>query len=58
MDKDGNVIVNAPQSSYQFRDANSEAMLRGLQIELTSTVLPGKIDVWKMPDANGLSVDW
>jgi len=45
-------------SKVRVKLENNEALLRGLQIELTSSVLPGKIDVWKMPDANGLSVDW
>jgi hypothetical protein len=37
---------------------NNSAELRGLQIELASSVLPGKLDVWSLPDASGLKVAW
>lgn len=45
-------------SKIRVKLENNEALLRGLQIELASSVLPGKIEVWKMPDAAGLTVNW
>jgi len=45
-------------SKIRVKLENNEPLLRGLQIEFISSVLPGKIDVWKMPDASGLNVDW
>lgn len=45
-------------SKIRVKLENNEPLLRGLQIEFVSSVLPGRIDVWKMPDANGLTVNW
>ncbi|MCX7762930.1 MAG: hypothetical protein N2252_08845 [Candidatus Kryptonium sp.] len=45
-------------SKIRVKLENSEALLKGLQIELTSSVLPGKLDIWKMPDAGKLAVAW
>ncbi len=45
-------------SKIRVKLENDEALLRGLQIELISSVFPSKFDVWKMPDASGLTVSW
>jgi hypothetical protein len=45
-------------SKVRVKLVNNEQYLRGFELELISSVLPGKIDVWKMPDANGLNVKW
>jgi len=53
-------VFNAGQKGSKIRVTvdNNSFDLRGLQIELTSSVLPGKLDVWSLPDASGLKVDW
>jgi hypothetical protein len=53
-------VFNSGQKGSKIRVKvdNNSAELRGLQIELTSSVLPGKLDVWSLPDASGLKVAW
>jgi hypothetical protein len=53
-------VFNSGQKGSKIRVTvdNNSAELRGLQIELTSSVLPGKLDVWSLPDASGLKVAW
>ena len=53
-------VFNTGQKGSKIRVTvdNNSFDLRGLQIELTSSVLPGKLDVWSLPDASGLKVDW
>jgi hypothetical protein len=53
-------VFNSGQKGSKIRVTvdNNSAELRGLQIELASSVLPGKLDVWSLPDASGLKVAW
>jgi hypothetical protein len=53
-------VFNSGQKGSKIRITvdNNSAELRGLQIELASSVLPGKLDVWSLPDASGLKVAW
>jgi hypothetical protein len=53
-------VFNSGQKGSKIRVTvdNNNAELRGLQIELASSVLPGKLDVWSLPDASGLKVAW
>jgi hypothetical protein len=53
-------VFNSGQKGSKIRVTvdNNSAELRGLQIELASSVLPGKLDVWGLPDASGLKVAW
>ena len=53
-------IFNPGDESCKIRVklVNSEVNLRGLQINFKLSVLPGKIDVWKMPGAAGLNFVW
>jgi hypothetical protein len=53
-------VFNSGQKGSKIRVKvdNNSAELRGLQIELASSVLPGKLDVWSLPDASGLKVAW
>ena len=53
-------VFNSGQKGSKIRVTvdNNSAELRGLQIELTSSVLPEKLDVWSLPDASGLKVAW
>ncbi len=45
-------------SKVRVKLINNEQYLRGFEIEFISSALPGKADVWKMPDASGLNVKW
>jgi hypothetical protein len=53
-------VFNSGQKGSKIRVTvdNNSTELRGLQIELASSVLPGKLDVWSLPDASGLKVAW
>ncbi len=53
-------VFNAGQKGSKIRVTvdNNSSDLRGLQIELISSALPGKFDVWKLPDASDLKVAW
>lgn len=53
-------VFNPGDESCKIRVklVNNEMNLRGLQINFKSYALPGKVDVWKMPDAVGLNLVW
>ncbi|MFN3134518.1 MAG: PQQ-binding-like beta-propeller repeat protein, partial [Candidatus Kryptonium sp.] len=53
-------IFNPGDESCKIRVrlVNNEMNLKGLQISFKLSVLPGKVDVWKMPDASGLNFVW
>lgn len=51
-------VFNSGQKSSKVRVTieNNSDNLRGIQIEFNSSVLPGKLDVWQLPDASGLKL--
>ncbi len=53
-------VFNPGDESCKIRVVlvNNEVNLRGLQIKFRLSVLPRKVDVWKMPDASGLNLVW
>ncbi len=53
-------VFNAGQKSSKIRVSvkNGGSDLRGIQIEFNSSVLPGKLDVWRLPDASDLKLAW
>ncbi len=53
-------VFNSGQKSSKVRVTieNNNPDLRGIQIEFNSSVLPGKLDVWKLPDASEFKLAW
>jgi hypothetical protein len=51
-------VFNSGQKSSKVRVSieNNDDNLKGIQIEFNSSVLPGKLDVWQLPDASGLKL--
>lgn len=53
-------VFNSGQKSSKIRVSieNNNSELKGIQIEFNSSILPGKLDVWKLPDASELKLAW
>ncbi len=53
-------VFNSGQKSSKVRVTieNNNPDLKGIQIEFNSSVLPGKLDVWKLPDASEFKLAW
>jgi len=53
-------IFNPGEKSSKIKVTveNQSYGLKGLQIEFASSILPGEIQIWALPDASGLKIAW